>query len=234
MSPRRPSLEREAALWREGRGLVAGVDEAGRGPLAGPVVAAAVVFPAFAKPIRGLRDSKLLSAAARERLAAVVRVRALAVAVGAASVREIDRFNIRRAAVLAMRRALARLAVRPDVVLVDGLPCPELGCPHQAIVDGDARCHSIAAASVIAKTVRDHLMALLGARHPRYAWTTNKGYATPEHLAALDAVGFNAHHRKTFYPVAQLWLFSRTVRPSDAPIMPPPTSAVPLPAWRPS
>ena len=96
MSPRRPSLEREAALWREGRGLVAGVDEAGRGPLAGPVVAAAVVFPAFAKPIRGLRDSKLLSAAARERFAALVRVRALAVAVGAASVREIDRFNIRR------------------------------------------------------------------------------------------------------------------------------------------
>src|SRR2546425_4284115 len=126
VSPRRPALEREAALWREGGGLVAGVDEAGRGPLAGPVVAAAVVFPAFAKPIRGLRDSKLLSAAARERLAALVRVRALAVAVGAASVREIERFNIRRAAVLAMRRALARLTVRPDLVLVDGLPCPEL------------------------------------------------------------------------------------------------------------
>src|SRR5438132_701050 len=113
---------------REGRGLVAGVDEAGRGPLAGPVVAAAVVFPAFAKPIRGLRDSKLLSAAARERLAALVRVRALAVAVGAASVREIDRFNIRRAAVLAMRRALARLTARPAVVLVDGLPRRELRC----------------------------------------------------------------------------------------------------------
>ena len=209
MSPRRPSLEREAALWREGRGLVAGVDEAGRGPLAGPVVAAAVVFPAFAKPIRGLRDSKLLSAAARERLAAVVRVRALAVAVGAASVREIDRFNIRRAAVLAMRRALARLAVRPDVVLVDGLPCPELGCPHQAIVDGDARCHSIAAASVIAKTVRDRLMGLLGGRHPAYAWASNKGYGTPEHLAALAELGFTAHHRRSFSPVVQLELIGR-------------------------
>ncbi|OLE49634.1 MAG: ribonuclease HII [Candidatus Rokubacteria bacterium 13_1_20CM_2_69_58] len=209
MSPRRPSLEREAALWREGRGLVAGVDEAGRGPLAGPVVAAAVVFPAFAKPIRGLRDSKLLSAAARERLAALVRVRALAVAVGAASVREIDRFNIRRAAVLAMRRALARLAVRPDVVLVDGLPCPELGCPHQAIVDGDARCHSIAAASVIAKTVRDRLMGLLGGRHPAYAWASNKGYGTPEHLAALAALGFTAHHRRSFSPVVQLELIGR-------------------------
>ncbi len=209
MSPRRPSLEREAALWREGRGLVAGVDEAGRGPLAGPVVAAAVVFPAFAKPIRGLRDSKLLSAAARERLAALVRVRALAVAVGAASVREIDRFNIRRAAVLAMRRALARLAVRPDVVLVDGLPCPELGCPHQAIVDGDARCHSIAAASVIAKTVRDRLMGLLGGRYPAYAWASNKGYGTPEHLAALAALGFTAHHRRSFSPVVQLELIGR-------------------------
>jgi len=209
VSPRRPSLEREAALWREGRGLVAGVDEAGRGPLAGPVVAAAVVFPAFAKPIRGLRDSKLLSAAARERLAAVVRVRALAVGVGAASVREIDRFNIRRAAVLAMRRALARLAVRPDVVLVDGLPCPELGCPHQAIVDGDARCHSIAAASVIAKTVRDRLMALLGGRHPAYAWASNKGYGTPEHLAALAERGFTAHHRRSFSPVVQLELLGR-------------------------
>jgi len=209
VSPRRPSLEREAALWREGRGLVAGVDEAGRGPLAGPVVAAAVVFPAFAKPIRGLRDSKLLTAAARERLAALVRVRALAVAVGAASVREIDRFNIRRAAVLAMRRALARLAVRPDVVLVDGLPCPELGCPHQAIVDGDARCHSIAAASVIAKTVRDRLMALLGGRHPAYAWANNKGYGTPEHLAALAELGFTAHHRRSFSPVVQLELIGR-------------------------
>jgi len=209
VSPRRPSLEREAALWREGRGLVAGVDEAGRGPLAGPVVAAAVVFPAFAKPIRGLRDSKLLSAAARERLAALVRVRALAVAVGAASVREIDRFNIRRAAVLAMRRALARLAVRPDVVLVDGLPCPELGCPHQAIVDGDARCHSIAAASVIAKTVRDRLMGLLGGRHPAYAWASNKGYGTPQHLAALAALGFTAHHRRSFSPVVQLELIGR-------------------------
>ena len=209
MSPRRPSLEREAALWREGRGLVAGVDEAGRGPLAGPVVAAAVVFPAFAKPIRGLRDSKLLSAAARERLAALVRVRALAVAVGAASVREIDRFNIRRAAVLAMRRALARLTVRPDAVLVDGLPCPELGCPHQAIVDGDARCHSIAAASVIAKTVRDHLMALLGGRHPAYAWASNKGYGTPDHLAALATLGFTPHHRRSFSPVVQLELIGR-------------------------
>jgi len=108
-----------------------------------------------------------------------------------------------------MRRALARLTVRPDVVLVDGLPCPELGCPHQAIVDGDARCHSIAAASVIAKTVRDHLMALLGGRHPAYAWASNKGYGTPDHLAALATLGFTPHHRRSFSPVVQLELIGR-------------------------
>ena len=205
----RPTLEREAALWRArdgGGGLVAGLDEAGRGPLAGPVVAAAVVFPAFCRPIRGLRDSKLLAPAARLRLARLVRQRALAVGVGAASVREIDRLNILRASILAMRRALARLPVRPDHVLVDGLPCPGLGWPHHAVVGGDARCHSIAAASVVAKTVRDRLMERLAARHPGYAWASNKGYATPEHLAALAEYGFTAHHRKSFTPVVQLAL----------------------------
>ena len=202
----RPSLERERALWAEGGAIVAGVDEAGRGPLAGPVVAAAVVFPAFCAAIRGLRDSKLLAPAVRLRLAAVVRRRALAVGVGAASVREIDRLNIRRATILAMRRALGRLQVRPGYVLVDGLPCPELGWPHDAIVDGDAHCHCIAAASVIAKTVRDRLMQRLAAHYPAYAWASNKGYGTAYHLAALGAHGFTAHHRKTFAPVVQLEL----------------------------
>jgi len=202
----RPTLEREIAFWRAGGGVVAGVDEAGRGPLAGPVVAAAVVFPPYCKVIRGLRDSKLLLPQRRLRLARVVRARALAVGVGAASVREIDRLNIRRASILAMRRALDRLGITPALVLVDGLPCPELGCPHDAIVDGDAHCHSIAAASVIAKTVRDHLMELLAARHPSYAWATNKGYGTPEHLAALAELGFTPHHRKSFAPVVQLTL----------------------------
>jgi ribonuclease HII len=170
------------------------------------VVAAAVVFPPHCRPIRGLRDSKLLAPVKRARLARVVRARALAVGVGAASVREIDRLNIRRASILAMRRALLRLHVTPDFVLVDGLPCPELGCAHEAIVDGDARCHSIAAASVVAKTVRDRLMELLAPRHPLYAWASNKGYGTPEHLAALAEFGFTAHHRTSFAPVVQLVL----------------------------
>jgi ribonuclease HII len=203
---RRPSLEREAALWREGRSVVVGLDEAGRGPLAGPVVAAAVVFPVGAKPIRGLDDSKLLTPRQRARIAVRIRRRAVAVAVGAASVREIDRLNIRRASILAMRRALRRLGIVPTDVLVDGLPCPELGCPHQAIIDGDARCQSIAAASVIAKTIRDRLMELLAARHPGYAWAANKGYATPEHLQALLLHGPTRHHRYSFAPVAQLEL----------------------------
>ncbi len=208
MSRHRPSLERERALWREGRSIVAGVDEAGRGPLAGPVVAAAVVFPAGMKPIRGLDDSKRLSARARARLAAIIRARAAAVTVGAASVREIDRLNIRRAGILAMRRALARLPLtcRQAYVLVDGLPVPELGQPHEAIVDGDARCHCVAAASIIAKTLRDRLMDRLGARHPEYAWDTNRGYATNAHRAALFVHGSTPHHRQSFSPVAQLEL----------------------------
>jgi ribonuclease HII len=206
VNPRRPTFEREVALWNAGRRIVAGVDEAGRGPLAGPVVAAAVVFPAGQRAIRGLRDSKLLPPVKREKLAVVVRARALAVAVGAASVREIDRFNIRRATILAMQRALERLGVEPLEILVDGLFLPELGRPHEAIVDGDACCQSIAAASVIAKTVRDRLMCRLARRHPRYAWAENKGYGTPEHLDALHLYGATAHHRQTFEPVAQLEL----------------------------
>lgn len=206
MSGRRPTFERETALWNAGRTIVAGVDEAGRGPLAGPVVAAAVVFPAGQKAIRGLRDSKLLLPVKRERLAVLVRARAIAVGVGAASVREIDRLNIRRATILAMQRALARLTLIPHEILVDGLALPELGRAHVAIVDGDADCQSIAAASVVAKTVRDRLMRRLAARYPAYAWAENKGYGTPEHLDALQALGPTRHHRLSFEPVSQLTL----------------------------
>ena len=206
MSHRRPSLERETALWALGRTVVAGLDEAGRGPLAGPVVAAAVVFPPGCPRIRGLDDSKRCTARQRERLAGLVRERALAVAVGAASVREIDRLNIRRASILAMRRALTRLAVPPAAILVDGLPCPELGLPHEANIDSDALCYSIAAASVIAKTVRDRLMTRLAPRYPAFAWDQNMGYATAWHRDALAAQGPTPHHRRSFVPVLQLAL----------------------------
>jgi len=210
---RRPSLKREVALWSDGRITVAGIDEVGRGPLAGPVLAAGVVFPVGGRPIRGLDDSKVLTPLQRARFARKIRERAFAIAVGAASVREIDRYNIRRASILAMERALHRLGFTPAWVLVDGLPCPELGCEHEAIIDGDARCHSIAAASVIAKTIRDYLMDRHAARHPGYCWETNKGYATPEHLDAIHRLGPTRHHRYSFEPVAQLELLTVSAAP---------------------
>ena len=203
----RPTLQRERALWAEGRQFIAGLDEVGRGPIAGPVVAAAVVFPPGYRPIRGLRDSKLLSAIQRGKLVIEIRRRALAWAVGAASVREIERINIRCASALAMRRAIERLPVRPDYLLIDGLALPELGAPHEPLVQGDARCHSIAAASVLAKETRDRLMRMLSTRYPSFGWEDNKGYATADHLAALDRLGPTRHHRYGFVPVAQLKLF---------------------------
>ncbi len=238
----RPTLERERRAWA-GERLLVGVDEAGRGPLAGPVVAAAVVFP-FAcgersrpasapppgkrgrMPVDGLRDSKVLPQAERERLFPLIRACATAVAVGAASVREIDRINIRRASALAMRRAVLRLLGGSDagtpalpsaghlslsncVILIDGLPLPELGLPHEALVDGDARCCSIAAAGIVAKVVRDRLMMRLSARHQGYGWETNAGYYTDEHLTALGRLGVTRHHRLTFAPLAQRDLFEQ-------------------------
>jgi ribonuclease HII len=198
-----PTLERETALWARGFQAVAGLDEVGRGPLAGPVVAAAVVFPPGQLPIDGLRDSKLMTAAGRERVRGEIHDQALSWAIGAASVAEIDRLNIRRATILAMNRAITRLSFPPDYVLVDGNPLPELCTKHEAVVGGDAECHSIAAASVLAKCVRDRLMALLGERYPSFGWQENKGYATRVHLDALDHSGPSPHHRKSFSPVAQ-------------------------------
>ncbi len=210
----RPTLAREAAVWADG-GLLIGVDEVGRGPLAGPVVAAAVVFPFRQRFLRGLRDSKVLRAAERAAIARRIRRSALHVGVGAASIREIDRLNIRVATALAMRRAVATLCraagaadALPDGfrVLLDGLPMPELGYAHEALVDGDARCHSIAAAGVLAKTVRDELMRRLAARYPVYGWATNMGYATAAHLEAIQRHGPTRHHRWSFSPVSQLEL----------------------------
>lgn len=190
-------LAYERRFWSRGVLAVAGVDEAGRGPLAGPVLAAAVVLrPGVAIP--DATDSKLIAPERREALNDEILRRSLAVAVGAASAREIDRLNIRRATALAMSRALARLAVRPDHVVVDGLPLPELGWEHEAIVDGDALVHSVACASIVAKVCRDRLMRRLAERYPGYGWHTNVGYATREHRDALRRLGPTPHHRRTY------------------------------------
>ncbi|HKV75562.1 MAG TPA: ribonuclease HII [Gemmatimonadales bacterium] len=205
----RPDLSREATAWAEQR-LLIGVDEVGRGPLAGPVVAAAIVFPARHRAVRGVRDSKTLNARRREILAPALCGRAVAWAAGAASVGEIDRLNIRVATALAMRRALNRLLgaleSTPVAILVDGLPVPELGHPHQALVDGDALCYSVAAAGIVAKTIRDRLMCRLALRHPGFAWQTNMGYGTAAHIEALGRCGPTPHHRRSFAPVSQLQL----------------------------
>jgi ribonuclease HII len=190
-------------MRKQGGPLIAGVDEVGRGPLAGPVVACAVIMPPDQRAIRGVDDSKALTAAERERLSDLIRQRALAIGVGAASVREIDRLNIYHASTLAMRRALGRLPVPPDHVLIDGRAIRSLTITHTAVVHGDARCFSIACASIIAKVTRDRLMRLLGERYPAYRWAQNAGYATPDHLAGLASGGLTPHHRRSFMRIRQ-------------------------------
>jgi ribonuclease HII len=183
--------------------LVAGIDEAGRGPLAGPVVAAAVILDP-AHPVEGLRDSKLLSAQRRERLAIDIRARALAWAVAECSVAEIDALNILQATLLAMRRAVEALQIVPSQALVDGDRCPQLGCPARAIVKGDRDVAVIGAASILAKTARDAMLVALDQQYPMYGFARHKGYGTPEHLAALDLHGPCPAHRRSFAPVAQV------------------------------
>lgn len=190
-------LEYERRFWARGVSQVAGVDEVGRGPLAGPVVAAAVVLPEGVA-VEGAADSKALTAGERKEIAAEVRRRALAMALGAASAREIDRVNILRATSLAMARALERLPSCPGHVVVDGLPVRDLEWEHDAVVGGDARVHSVACASVVAKVCRDRLMTRLAARYPGYGWETNKGYATRRHRQAVRRRGLTPHHRITF------------------------------------
>ena len=186
--------------------LIAGVDEVGRGPLAGPVVACAVIMPPDARAIPGVDDSKRLSAAQRDRLAPKIRERAVCYGIGAASVREIDRVNIYQATVIAMRRALGRLSAAPHHVLVDGKPFRTLEIPHTAIVDGDDVCYSIACASILAKVTRDRIMRSLAGRYPDYLWEKNVGYATLAHLQGLADHGVTRHHRRSFIPVQQLTL----------------------------
>ncbi len=199
-----PTLDLEERLWLCGRARVAGVDEVGVGPLAGPVLAAACILPVGCRRIEGLRDSKSLSAAQRERLFPEVLGQAIVVGIGAASVREIERSNILAASRLAMRRALSR--VTPfDHVLVDGRPIRgwDLG-PYTPIVDGDATVYSIACASIVAKVARDRLMTRLATRFPGYGWEHNSGYCTADHRRALRTLGLTPFHRRSFEPVREL------------------------------
>ena len=183
-------------------GLVCGVDEAGRGPLAGPVVAAAVILDP-ARPIAGLNDSKKLSAKKRVALAGLIRERALAWSVAEASVEEIDQLNILHASMLAMQRAVAALQVTPERALIDGNRCPSLAIPAEAVVQGDAKVAAIAAASILAKTVRDEGMLVLHAQYPHYGFDRHMGYPTAAHCAALAAHGVSPVHRRSFAPVAR-------------------------------
>lgn len=184
-------------------GLICGVDEAGRGPLAGPVYAAAVILDP-SRPIDGLADSKKLSEKARDRLAPLIRERALSWAIAAASVAEIDTLNILQATLLAMRRAIEGLGVRPGVVLVDGTHCPEVPYPARAVVKGDSTVAAISAASILAKTARDAEMLRLHAHHPEYGFDRHKGYPTAAHLVALRRHGVIDVYRRSFAPVREL------------------------------
>ena len=196
----------EKSLRRSGATHIAGVDEVGRGPLAGPVVVCAIVMPTARRAIAGVTDSKLLTAPERERLAALIRADAVGLALGASSVGEIARLNIYQATARAMARAIARLRSQLgaplDEILVDGKPIATLGVPHRAVVGGDARCYSIGCASIIAKVARDRLMTTLALRYPAYAWERNSGYGTPAHIEALRVSGLTGHHRVSFCQTA--------------------------------
>lgn len=197
-APFRPS----AFVWKPGMHL-AGVDEVGRGPLVGAVVTAAVILDPE-RPIEGLADSKKLTPARREKVAAAIRERALCWALGRAEPEEIDRLNIYHATHLAMLRAVQALPMAPQAVLVDGNRGPDFGCPWESVVKGDDRVPAIAAASVIAKVARDAEMVALHERHPQYGFDRHKGYSTAQHLAALQEHGPLAEHRRSFAPVAAL------------------------------
>lgn len=199
----RPSFARERAAMRRGVSPIAGCDEAGRGPLAGPVVAAAVILDPKRIP-RGLDDSKKLRAEEREKL--YERVCATAqVGIAFGSRARIDRDNIRQASLWALARAVAALPVRPQLVFVDGIDRIDIGCECEPIVSGDALVLSIAAASIVAKVVRDRLMARVGAAHPGYGFERHMGYGVPEHCRALAQLGPTVHHRRSFAPVAALY-----------------------------
>ena len=197
MTPPTAPYRYEARAWRAGIARIAGLDEAGRGPLAGPVVAAAVIF-APDRRVRKLCDSKLLTPERREALFHAITTHAVGVGVGIVDHETIDRVNILQATRLAMLEALRQLAVAPDLVITDFVNLPGLSCPQRNLVDGDARCATVAAASIIAKVTRDRLMVAADQQFPEYGFARHKGYATAEHLAALDRHGPCPLHRRTF------------------------------------
>jgi ribonuclease HII len=197
------TAEPQLPLAWDAPGLFAGVDEAGRGPLAGPVVAAAVILDDL-RPVRGLADSKALTEAARERLYDEIRAKALCFAVAQATVEEIDRLNILQATLLAMRRAVDALRLQPAKVLVDGNQLPVLRVRSEAVIRGDATIKAISAASILAKVHRDRLCHALHEEHPQYGFAGHKGYSTPEHLDALRRHGACVHHRRSFAPVREV------------------------------
>ncbi len=195
-------LRYESELWEKGVELVAGVDEAGMAPLAGPVVAAACILPRDFRP-RGIDDSKQLDAEARERLAEDIKRSAVCWSIGIAEVQEIDRLNIYWAGILSLRRAVVGLATRPEHLLIDARRIRDLDIPQQGIVHGDALSLTIAAASILAKTTRDRMMAGLDEKHPGYGFSRHKGYPTPEHFDALRRLGACAIHRRSFAPIRE-------------------------------
>lgn len=203
--PTVPDYAHELRAAKASGGLVAGVDEAGRGPLAGPVVAAAVILNRRTAP-KGLNDSKQLTAARRAELEVQIKAKAVCYGIGVASVEEIDRLNILWATMLAMTRAMEALSHDCAHVLVDGNRCPQWRWQSTAVVEGDAKCLSIAAASILAKEERDRMMVAAAGDHPHYGWESNKGYGSPRHLAALREHGPTPLHRRSFAPVAQLVL----------------------------
>jgi ribonuclease HII len=203
MPSRKSFLDKQPSLVWDTPGLIAGVDEAGRGPLAGPVVAAAVILDEL-KPIQGLADSKKLSEKRREKLFDEIRAKALCFSIAEASVEEIDTLNILQATMLAMKRAVEGLRLKPHKVLVDGNRLPSLDILAEAIVQGDAKVSAISAASILAKVQRDRLCASMHQAHPQYGFDQHKGYGTPAHLDALAAHGASPWHRRSFAPVAKV------------------------------
>lgn len=213
-----PTLEEELALSAQGYSFIAGLDEVGRGCLAGPVVAAAVILPLtdeITTQLEGVNDSKQLTAQKRERLYNVIQLHATAIGVGISSVATIDTHNILQATKYAMEQAITQLTPQPEALLLDAILLPRVALPQRSIIKGDARSLSIAAASIIAKVTRDHLMTQLHQEYPEYGFDQHKGYGTPVHLAALREHGVTDHHRRSFAPIKEM-LFGLFTQPDDA------------------